>query len=109
MQVPVSGTGAIAANVLLRQDLRSEGLNTKMLILTENRLNGLLLEIQIMSGNEFEKAGEDKPLSLVQEFLLFITQNKKWWLIPILLVLSMVGLLAALAPTGAAPFIYSLF
>lgn len=62
-----------------------------------------------MSRTEFEQAGDDQPLTLVQEFLLFIRQNKKWWLIPILLVLACVGVLAALAPTGAAPFIYSLF
>ncbi len=62
-----------------------------------------------MPRNEFEQAGDEKPLTLVQEFLLFVTENKKWWLIPILLVLALVGVLAALAPTGAAPFIYTLF
>lgn len=58
---------------------------------------------------EFEQLNEGKQLSLVQEFWIFITENKKWWLIPILLVLSIVGVLAALASTGAAPFIYTLF
>ena len=57
---------------------------------------------------KFEKAGEDKPLSLAEEFFVFVTENKKWWLIPILLVLSVVGLFVALASTGAAPFIYTL-
>ena len=57
----------------------------------------------------FEQAGEDNPLSLVQEFVLFIRENKKWWLIPILAVLGLVGLLIAFASTGAAPFIYTLF
>lgn len=59
--------------------------------------------------SEFEQLGEEKQLSLAQEFLLFIIENKKWWLIPILLVLSLLGLLAVLATTGAAPFIYTLF
>ena len=58
---------------------------------------------------EFENAGQEKQLSLVQEFLLFVTENKKWWLIPILLVLGLVGLLVVLGSTGAAPFIYTLF
>jgi hypothetical protein len=58
---------------------------------------------------EFEKLNDGKQLSLLQEFWIFITENKKWWLIPIVLVLSLVGLLAALASTGAAPFIYTLF
>ena len=58
--------------------------------------------------NEFQKAGEGKQLSLVEEFLLFVVQNKKWWLIPILLVLGLFGLLIVLGSTGAAPFIYTL-
>ena len=59
--------------------------------------------------NEFEKAGEGKQLSLVEEFFLFVVQNKKWWLIPILLVLGLFGLLIVLGASGAAPFIYTLF
>lgn len=59
--------------------------------------------------NEFEEAGDEKPLSLVQEFALFITENKKWWLIPILLVFGLIGLLVTLGATGAGPFIYTLF
>ena len=58
---------------------------------------------------EFEEAGEEQQLTLVQEFLYFVVENKKWWLIPILLVLSLVGLLVVLGSTGAAPFIYTLF
>jgi hypothetical protein len=59
--------------------------------------------------NEFEKAGEDKPLSIVGEFILFMRENKAWWMTPILLSLSLLGLFALLGSTGAAPFIYTLF
>ncbi|MDE0864839.1 MAG: DUF5989 family protein [Rubripirellula sp.] len=59
--------------------------------------------------NEFEQAGQEKQLSLVEEFFIFVTENKKWWLIPILLVFAVVGLLVTLGATGAAPFIYTLF
>lgn len=59
--------------------------------------------------NEFEKLGEEEQLSLVSEFILFIKENKAWWMIPILLVLGLVGALVALSSTGAAPFIYTLF
>ena len=58
---------------------------------------------------EFEAAGEQKPLSIVQEFSLFITENRKWWLLPILSALALMGMLIALSATGVAPFIYSLF
>ena len=58
---------------------------------------------------EFEKAGDSKPMSLTQEFCFFIVENKKWWMIPILTVLAVIGILAALGSTGVAPFIYSFF
>lgn len=58
---------------------------------------------------DFEETGQDKQLSLAQEILVFVMESKKWWLIPIILVLSLVGLLVVLGSTGAAPFIYTLF
>lgn len=59
--------------------------------------------------NEFERVGDEPSQTLVQEFLQFIVENKKWWLIPILLSFGLIGLLVALSSTGAAPFIYTLF
>ena len=59
--------------------------------------------------NEFEKAGDEKPVTLVQEFVCFVIENKKWWLIPILLSFALIGLLVALSSTGVSPFIYTLF
>ena len=44
-----------------------------------------------------------------QEFIAFLVENKKWWLLPIFLVLIAFGLLIILGGTGAAPFIYTLF
>ena len=58
---------------------------------------------------EFEQAGQEEQLSIVGEFWLFITENKKWWLIPVLLVFLFIGVLVVLGSTGAAPFIYTLF
>jgi len=59
---------------------------------------------------EFEKAAAEKRReSLPHELWGFLKQNKKWWLIPILLVLFLFGLLIVLSGTGLAPFIYTLF
>jgi hypothetical protein len=55
---------------------------------------------------EFEKAAEEERLSLAAEFWIFLRENKKWWLLPILLVFGFLAVLAALISTGAAPFIY---
>lgn len=59
--------------------------------------------------NEFEQAGLEKELSLVQEFLVFLIEERKWWLTPVLLALGLAGLMVALGSTGVAPFIYTLF
>lgn len=58
---------------------------------------------------EFEKMGEEKRLTLLQEFAVFIMENKKWWLIPILAVMFFVGLVVVLSSTGLAPFVYTIF
>lgn len=60
--------------------------------------------------NEFEEAAaEAKGGTLVGELLSFLAANKKWWLLPILAVLLLLGVLIVLAGTAAAPFIYTLF
>jgi len=58
----------------------------------------------------FEKAAADaRGTSLVSELWGFLRVNKKWWLLPILLVMGVFSLLILLAGTGVAPFIYTLF
>ncbi len=57
----------------------------------------------------FEALPEGQQMSIVREFLLFLRENGKWWLLPIVLVISLLGLLVVLSSTGAAPFIYTLF
>lgn len=61
------------------------------------------------SKNEFLQQAEFKQAGLLREFWDFLRYNKAWWLTPIILVLLLVGVLAGLAATGAAPFIYAIF
>ncbi len=58
--------------------------------------------------SEFEKAaaGGSGFLGDVWDLL---RREKKWWLIPLIVVLLAVAGLMALASTAAAPFIYTLF
>lgn len=58
---------------------------------------------------DFEQLADQSQPGLVAEFVGFLADNKKWWLLPILLVVGLVGLLAVFASSGAAPFIYTLF
>jgi hypothetical protein len=60
-------------------------------------------------ANEFLAESQVRRTGLTREFLDFVRHNKKWWLIPILVVIFLVGLLVVLGGTGTAPFIYALF
>ncbi len=60
--------------------------------------------------SDFEKAAAERDRSgFLREFWGFLRQNKKWWLLPILIMLLVLGLLIVLSGTGLAPFIYTLF
>lgn len=49
-------------------------------------------------------------MSLLSELWSFMKVRKKWWLLPILVVLVAVGALLVFAQTSAlAPFIYTIF
>lgn len=50
---------------------------------------------------------EDLPIAL--EFVYFLRENKKWWLIPIVIMALLLGSLLLLSTGPVAPFIYTLF
>jgi len=58
---------------------------------------------------EFEAAGGEKDASVFREFIGLMKQNKKYWLIPLILILILFGVLVILGSSAAAPFIYTLF
>lgn len=59
--------------------------------------------------NEFEKAARQKQGSLMAEFMGFLSESKKYWLLPLIVVLLLLTGLLILTSTAAAPFIYTLF
>lgn len=59
--------------------------------------------------DEFLQAAAQEDRGLVAEFLAFMSENKVWWLTPILVVFGLLGVLLLLGATGVAPFIYTLF
>ncbi len=61
------------------------------------------------SRDEFTSAAKQTKSSLVGDLLGLLAQNKKWWLLPLVVVLIGLGALAILGGTAAAPFIYTLF
>jgi hypothetical protein len=60
--------------------------------------------------SEFEKAAarQGNP-HFASEFLAFLRHNKKWWLLPIVLILLALSALLMLSGSAIAPFVYTLF
>jgi hypothetical protein len=49
-------------------------------------------------------------LGILGELFQFLWQNKRWWLIPVLVVLVLIGVVLIFSQSSAiGPFIYSLF
>src|SRR5215216_5604626 len=59
---------------------------------------------------DFEtEANIAQQTGIVAEFWHFLSHSKKWWLLPIVVILLVFGVLVFLSSTAAAPFIYTLF
>jgi hypothetical protein len=58
---------------------------------------------------DFKDAAGQRQGGMVSEFLYFLKTSKKWWLLPIIVILVGFGVLVFLSGTAAAPFIYTLF
>lgn len=62
------------------------------------------------NARRFAAAAEEPAKGgLIADFTAFLRDNKKWWLIPILLALLMLAGLILLGGSPLAPFIYPLF
>lgn len=60
--------------------------------------------------DNFQKLAEsERRGNILSEFFYFLRQTKKWWLLPILVIVFGFGLLVFFSGTAAAPFIYTLF
>ena len=58
----------------------------------------------------FEKIARSRgKSSFIRELWEFLRERKKYWLMPIILVLLLFTALVMLSGTAAAPFIYTLF
>ena len=60
-------------------------------------------------SEELRRQTEGKEANIVVEFIAFVSERKKWWLVPVFAALLLVGLFIALSGSAVAPFIYTLF
>lgn len=49
-------------------------------------------------------------MSVIVDLWMFLRERKKWWLLPMIMVLLLIGVLLVMTSgTAVAPFIYTLF
>ncbi len=60
-------------------------------------------------ARDFIQQAQKAQPGLLRETWAWLRHNKKWWLIPIVFMLLLVGALVILSSTALAPFIYTLF
>jgi hypothetical protein len=48
-------------------------------------------------------------VEFLKDLWLFLKERKKWWLLPMILMLLLIGILVFTGGSAIAPFIYTLF
>lgn len=62
-----------------------------------------------MRQPDFEDVARTSKSSFVRDLIGFLAVTKKWWLLPIIVMLLVIGALLMASGTAVAPFIYTLF
>ncbi|MBG30826.1 MAG: hypothetical protein CMI31_12610 [Opitutae bacterium] len=58
---------------------------------------------------KFDEIENDSNRGLLGELWAMLMENKKFWMIPIILTLLLFGILVIIGSSSSAPFIYTLF
>lgn len=61
------------------------------------------------ADGQFARQAEQAPPGLLREYLHFLRHSKKWYMIPTIVLLLLLGLLVALSASGLMPFIYAIW
>lgn len=59
-------------------------------------------------SDDFAAQSREKRTSLASEMWQWLKHNKKWWLLPILIMLLLLGMVVIAGASGLGPFIYPL-
>jgi Family of unknown function (DUF5989) len=48
-------------------------------------------------------------MEILKDIWMFLKERKKWWLLPMVIMLFLIGILIFTSGSAIAPFIYTLF
>ena len=58
---------------------------------------------------EFQRLGRRRSAGVLREYFDYVRLRKKWWLVPVIVLLLLVGLVLVLGSSAVGPLIYALF
>ncbi len=61
------------------------------------------------ANDQFARQAEQAPPGLLKEYWHFLRYSKKWYMMPTIVLLLLLGLLVALSASGLMPFIYAIW
>ena len=61
------------------------------------------------ADNEFLEEASRQRSSFLSDYLYLLRTNRKWWMLPLIVLLLVLGGLVLFSSTGVAPLIYTLF
>ena len=67
----------------------------------------MTLESKPPTPTSLEELADAPEPGLVAELFAFLKHNRKWWLVPIVVVLGLFGVILALAGSSIAPLLYT--
>ncbi len=74
----------------------------------ESKGSRILLQ-SVLTMKKFDEIENDSNRGLLGELWAMLMENKKFWMIPIILTLLLFGILVIIGSSSSAPFIYTLF
>jgi len=61
------------------------------------------------TGEQFARQAKKASPGLLNEYWHFLCHSKKWYIIPTIVLLLLLGLLVGLSASGLMPFIYAIW
>jgi len=61
------------------------------------------------TGEQFARQAKQASPGLLNEYWHFLCHSKKWYIIPTIVLLLLLGLLVGLSASGLMPFIYAIW
>jgi len=61
------------------------------------------------AGKQFARQAKQASAGLLKEYWHFLRHSKKWYIIPTIVLLLLLGLLVGLSASGLMPFIYAIW